>query len=230
MLLPNLSGQILISRWDFNDASLAPQTGLGEARLVGSVSGSFATGFNGEANGAWNIKGFPAQGTLPSTAGVQFSLSTEGQSSVGLSFQVRHSNTSANLERVLWSTDGQQFLEAARFSIAPASTGTGETWYQRSVELPAAAAGQAQLAVRIVSDFDLGAEGRYMASRLGSTYSTSGTWRFDNVTFSAVPEPEEYAAISALALLGFTVWRRFQYRTSAPTGRGGAYQAKGARF
>ncbi len=210
MLLPCLSGQILISRWDFNDGSWAPQSGLGEARLVGGVSASFAAGFNGEANGAWNLKGFPSQGTLPGTAGVEFSLSTEGRSSVGLSFQIRHSNTSANTERILWSTDGQQFLEAARFSIAPASTGTGETWYQRSVELPAAAAGQAQLAVRIVSDFDPGSEGRYMASRLGSTYSTAGTWRFDNVTFSAVPEPEEYAAMSGLGLLGFTIWRRIR--------------------
>ncbi|MEY4326275.1 MAG: hypothetical protein RIS24_2446, partial [Verrucomicrobiota bacterium] len=119
-----------------------------------------------------------------------------------------HSNTSANSERVLWSIDGQPFTEAGRFTITPASTGTGETWYQRSVSLPLATAHQANLSVRIVSDFDLGTEGRYLASRLGSSYSTSGTWRFDNVNFSAVPEPEEYAALSALALLGLGFWRR----------------------
>lgn len=76
------------------------------------------------------------------------------------------------------------------------------------MDLPLATANQANLSVRIVSDFDLGTEGRYLASRLGSSYSTSGTWRFDNVNFSAVPEPEEYAALSALALLGFGLWRR----------------------
>ena len=204
----NLCGQILISRWDFNSGSLSPHAGLGEALLVGGTAATFAAGYEGEAAGGWNIRSFPAQGMLPGTAGVQFNLSTEGYSSVGLSFQIRHSNTSANSERVLWSVDGQQFTEATRFSITPASTGTGESWYQRSVDLPLAAANQANLSVRIVSDFDLGTEGRYLASRLGSSYSTSGTWRFDNVNFSAVPEPEEYAALSALALLGLGFWRR----------------------
>jgi hypothetical protein len=197
-LAQSLTGQILISRWDFNSGSLSPESGLGEALLVGGTSATFAAGYQGEPTGGWNIKGFPTQGTLPGTAGVQFNLSTEGFSSVGLSFQIRHSNTSANSERVLWSIEGQPFTEAGRFTITPASTGTGETWYQRSVDLPAAAAHQANLSVRIVSDFDLGTEGRYLASRLGSSYSTSGTWRFDNVNFSAVPEPEEYAALSAL--------------------------------
>ena len=204
----SLTGQILISRWDFNSGSLNPQSGLGEALLVGGTSATFAAGYAGEAAGGWNIKGFPVQGTLPGTAGVQFNLSTEGCSSVGLSFQIRHSNTSANSERVLWSINGQPFTEATRFSITPASTGTGETWYQRSVELPLATAHPANLSVRIVSDFDPGTEGRYAASRLGSSYSTSGTWRLDNVNFSAVPEPEEYAALSALTLLGVGFWRR----------------------
>jgi MYXO-CTERM domain-containing protein len=207
-LAQSLTAQILISRWDFNSGSLNPESGLGEALLVGGTSATFATGYQGEPTGGWNIKGFPTQGTLPGTAGVQFNLSTEGFSSVGLSFQIRHSNTSANSERVLWSIDGQPFTEAGRFTITPASTGTGETWYQRSVSLPLATAHQANLSVRIVSDFDLGTEGRYLASRLGSSYSTSGTWRFDNVNFSAVPEPEEYAALSALALLGLGFWRR----------------------
>ncbi len=31
---------------------------------------------------------------------------------------------------------------------------------------------------------------------------------FDNVTVSAVPEPEEYAAVAASALIGFALWRR----------------------
>ena len=216
-LAQSLTGQILISRWDFNSGSLNPESGLGQALLVGGTSATFAAGYQGEPTGGWNIKGFPTQGTLPGTAGVQFNLSTEGFSSVGLSFQIRHSNTSANSERVLWSIDGQPFTEAGRFTITPASTGTGETWYQRSVDLPLATAHQANLSVRIVSDFDLGTEGRYLASRLGSSYSTSGTWRFDNVNFSAVPEPEEYAALSALTLLGLGFWRRRSAANQSPS-------------
>jgi len=213
LLAPVAQGQLLLTRWDFNSGSIRPQTGSGEARLVGGTSATFAAGYEGEASGAWNLKAFPAQGTLPGTAGAEFSLSTTDAASVTVSFQIRHSNTSANTERVLWSTDGLVFTEATRFTVTPASSGSGETWYQRRVELPSGAAHQAQLAVRIVSDFDWGADGRYAASRLGSSYSTSGTWRFDNVTFSAVPEPEEYAAISALALVGWGLWRRCRHHS-----------------
>lgn len=208
LLAPSLAGQVLITRWDFSNASLTPQSGTGEARLVGGTSATFAAGSGGEASGAWNLKGFPSQGTFPGTAGAEFRVSTEGAGPVGLSFQLRHSNTSANTERVLWSSDGVHFTEAARFTVVPAATGSGETWYDRSLTLPPEAGNQARLMVRIVSDFGDGSEGRYMASRLGSSYSTAGTWRLDNVSFSAVPEPEEYAAISGLGLVGFALWRR----------------------
>jgi len=207
-LSPSLHCQILITRWDFNAASLTPETGAGEARLVGGTTGTFAAGHDGEASGAWNLKGFPSQGTLPGTAGVEFALSTEGHGSIALSFQVRHSNTSANTERVLWSSNGTLFHEATRFSVTPAPTGSGETWYSRSLQLPSEAGQQPWLQVRIVSDFADIADGQYTATRLGSSYSTAGTWRFDNVSFSAVPEPEEYATVGAVGLMGFALWRK----------------------
>lgn len=134
LLAPVAQGQLLLTRWDFNSGSLSPQTGSGEARLVGGTSATFAAGYEGEASGAWNLKAFPAQGTLPGTAGAEFSLSTTDAASVTVSFQIRHSNTSANTERVLWSTDGQVFTEATRFAVTPAISGSGETWYQRRVE------------------------------------------------------------------------------------------------
>lgn len=65
----SLSGQILISHWGFNSGSLNPQSGLGEARLVGGTAATFAAGYEGEPAGAWNIKSFPAQGTLPGPQG-----------------------------------------------------------------------------------------------------------------------------------------------------------------
>lgn len=211
-LVPGLHGQVLITRWDFNDASLLPRSGMGEARTVGGTSGTFAAGHDGESSGAWNLKGFPVQGALPGTAGVEFGLSTEDHGAVSLAFQIRHSNTSANTERVLWSSDGVRFTEAGRFTVTPAATGAGETWYDRTVSLPPEAGRQAWLQVRVVSDFGDSPGDRYTATRLGSGYSTAGTWRLDNVTFSAVPEPEESAAISALGLLGFALWHRGRRR------------------
>lgn len=207
-MILNLSGQVLITRWDFNDASVLPRAGAGEARLIGGTSATFAAGHDGETSGGWNLKGFPGQGLLPGAAGVEFGLSTEGSDHVAMSFQIRHSNTSANTERVLWSSDGTRFQEAGRFTVTPTASGSGETWYERTMSLPPEAGQQAWLQVRIVSDFADTSDGRYTATRLGSSYSTAGTWRFDNVNFSAVPEPEEYASIGALGLMGFALWRR----------------------
>jgi len=208
--LPEARAQILITRWDFNGGSLTPASGSGEARIIGGTSATFAAGRDGEPSGGWNLKGFPSQGSAPGTAGVEFLVPTGGAGPVSMTFQIRHSNTSANTERVLWSSDGVGFTEAARFTGVPAASGTGETWYDRTVVLPPESAHPAQLLVRVVSDFGLPGQSHYVASRLGSTYSPSGTWRFDNVSFSAVPEPEEYAALGALGLVGFAAWRRHQ--------------------
>jgi len=207
-VLPTLQGQVLITRWDFSGGSLVPATGSGEAVSIGGTSATFAAGREGEPTGGWNIKSFPAQGLTPGTAGVEFRLSTEGLGPVSMAFQMRPSNTSANTARVLWSSDGIGFTEAGRFTVVPAPSGSGETWYDRVVALPPESANVSQLLVRVVSDFGSPDTSRYLASRLGSSYSPSGTWRFDNVSFSAVPEPGEYAAISGLGLVGFALWRR----------------------
>jgi hypothetical protein len=47
---------------------------------------------------------------------------------------------------------------------------------------------------------------RLSATTLGS--STGGTSRVDDFTITAVPEPYEYAAMSAAGLIGFALWRR----------------------
>jgi hypothetical protein len=207
-VLPALQGQVLITRWDFTGGSLVPAAGSGEAGLIGGTSATFAAGRDGDAAGGWNIKGFPTQGMAPGAAGVEFRMSTEGLGPVSMSFQMRPSNTSANTARVLWSSDGIGFTEAGRFTVVPSPSGSGETWYDRVVALPPESANVSHLMVRVVSDFGSPDTSRYLASRLGSSYSPSGTWRFDNVSFSAVPEPGEYAAISGLGLVGFALWRR----------------------
>jgi hypothetical protein len=43
---------------------------------------------------------------------------------------------------------------------------------------------------------------------LGSSYNGAGPWRFDDVSFSAVPEPTTSAAVAAAALIGFAVLRK----------------------
>ena len=198
--------QILITKWDFNSANLQPSVGTGSISLIGGTTATFAGGFDDE-NVGWRTANYPTQGQNPQSAGIQMQVSTAGKTGITLSYAVRHGIESANTQSVLWSTDNSTFQQAQVFTFAPAASGTGDTWYTRSVTLPAGANNQGNLYVRIVSDFTPGL-GSYTASQLGSIYNGSGPWRFDDVSFSAVPEPATSAAVAAAGLLAFAFLRR----------------------
>ena len=208
--------QILITRWDFNSADLQPSFGSGTITLIGGTSATFAGGFDDE-NVGWRTADYPAQGLNQLTAGIQLQVSTAGRTGITLSYAVKHGNESANRQSVLWSTDNSTYQPAQVFTFAPQASGTGDTWYARTVDLPAGANNQPNLYIRIVSDFTTGL-GAYTASQLGATYSGSGPWRFDDVSFSAVPEPAASTAVAATALIGLALLRR--HRTRA--GKSGA--------
>jgi hypothetical protein len=198
--------QILITKWDFNAANLQPSTGSGTISLIGGTTATFAGGFDDE-NVGWRTANYPAQGLDNLTAGIQVQVSTVGKTGITLSYAVRHGIESANRQSVLWSTDNSNYQPAQVFTFAPQASGTGDTWYTRTVDLPSAANNQPNLYIRIVSNFTPGLSA-YTASQLGTTYSGSGPWRFDDVSFSAVPEPATSAAAAAAALIGFALLRR----------------------
>ena len=141
-------------------------------------------------------------------------VSTVGKTGITLSYAVRHGIESANRQSVLWSTDNSNYQPAQVFTFAPQASGTGDTWYTRTVDLPSAANNQPNLYIRIVSNFTPGLSA-YTASQLGTTYSGSGPWRFDDVSFSAVPEPATSAAAAAAALIGFALLRRRWMKSSS---------------
>ena len=205
LILPS-QAQILITKWDFNAANLQPSIGTGTLSLIGGTTATFAGGFDDE-NVGWRTANYPGQGQNNLTAGFQMQLSTVGKSGITLSYAVRHGIEAANSQSVLWSTDNSSYQTAGAFTFAPAASGSADTWYTRSVSLPAGANNQGNLYVRIVSNFTPGLS-TYTASQLGSSYSGAGPWRFDEVTFSAVPEPATSAAAAAAALIGFALLRK----------------------
>jgi hypothetical protein len=205
--------QILITKWDFNAANLQPSTGSGTISLIGGTTATFAGGFDDE-NVGWRTANYPAQGLDNLTAGIQVQVSTVGKTGITLSYAVRHGIESANRQSVLWSTDNSNYQPAQVFTFAPQASGTGDTWYTRTVDLPSAANNQPNLYIRIVSNFTPGLSA-YTASQLGTTYSGSGPWRFDDVSFSAVPEPATSAAAAAAALIGFALLRRRWMKSSS---------------
>ncbi|MCL6510640.1 MAG: ExeM/NucH family extracellular endonuclease [Anaerolineae bacterium] len=199
--IPSVRAQTTtIAQWTFDNDVTTPAIGSGVASLVGGTTATFATGFVGPRppDSGWNTTNYPAQGTGSGTAGVQFAVSTVGFTNIGFSFNIRHSNTAANTILVQYSADGgATFTTAETFTFTPQPTGTGDTWYSRAVDLSAATAlnNNPNAVFRVVSAFDPVA-GQYLASRSTSTYASTGTMRFDNVTVVGVaggPPPGDAA-------------------------------------
>jgi predicted aspartyl protease len=215
----------LIAQWNFNGPSAdevpggpespEPSVGVGTANLAGGTTASFASGVasGGSSdpettvppNYAWNTTTYPAQGTNPKTAGVQFNVSTVGYQDITFMFDQRLSNTAANTWVVQYTLDASasspEWLDAEMFTFEPQETGTGDVWYnQRTVDLSAVTGlnNNPNVGVRIVSDFDPVA-GEYLAARSTSTYGPNGTSRFDMVTFMS-----EIAQLEDPVQLAFT--------------------------
>ena len=192
----------VITQWNFEAQTLNASTGTGLASLVGGVTSTFATGFSGTGTFALNVTTFASQGVGDRTRGVQFSGSTAGYDTITLAWNERHSNTSANTVAVFATTDGTNWTEVQVFTFTPAATGTGDTWFQRSVSLSAAYANAANFGFRVLAAFNPGTSG-YLASRSTSTYGSSSTLRFDDVTISGnvVPAPGTVALVGLAGLL-----------------------------
>jgi hypothetical protein len=225
------SAQTTITQWNFNGitagtiGTATPSTGAGTISLAGSTThpntGSAGSGSSDTAltNLAFQTTSYPAQSTDSGTAGVRFDISTAGFTSASytsftFSFDQRLSNTAANTWNVDFSTNGgSSWTTAQQFTFTPAATGTGDTWYNRSVSLTAPGIfNNPNVAFRVASAFAPSTSG-YLAARSTSSYGTSSTSRFDMVTLSAIPaaipEPSTYAAIlGGVALVGVAARRR----------------------
>ncbi len=198
----SLSAQV-ITLWDFDLETLTPTTGTGTATLIGGTSSSWAGGLPSSGRG-WNTSTYPAQGTASGTAGTQFNVSTVGWNQIIVSWDQRHSNTSANRIRLQYTINGTTWVDfvatdgnATNINTTTTTTAgfdngrfvadDGDKWFNRSANLSSITGvnNNAAFAFRIVSEFFDGVN--YAAAKSTSTYGVSGTWRFDNVTISGTP-------------------------------------------
>lgn len=213
--------QVTITQWDFEGDVITPSTGSGTANTVGGTQGAFATGLvGGVASGrAWNTNTYPEQGTASGTAGVEFIVSTAGFTNIGVTWDHRHSNTSANRVRLQYTLNGTTWVnfEASASNATNTAAGVdkgfdngryitdaGDTWYQRSASFAgiSGAADNPAFAIRIVSEFLNGTE--YAAATSTSIYSVNGTFRFDNVTIQGGSGSSPLLTSTPGSLTGFT--------------------------
>lgn len=202
--------QTIIAQWNFNGISATaiaggtstplPQLGLGTASLIGGTTATFAAGnattgtleteITNPPNFGWNSTNYAPSGIENKGRGVQYTVSTLGQSGIVFKFEQRLSNTSSNTYVVQYTTDNTVgnpvWTDQQTFTFSPAATGTGDTWYNgRVVDMSSVTAlnNNANVAFRIVSAFDPIA-GNYVAAKSTSTYA-GGTVRFDMVTVTS---------------------------------------------
>jgi hypothetical protein len=187
-----------IAQWNFNSptpdgspttGTTAPSAGSGTASLVGTTTATFAMGdlINDPAatdNSGWSTAGYPAA-TSPNRGGVRFDVDTTGYESITISWSQRNSATASRYGRLQYTVDGSNFTDADVIAITADSIFVAET--VNLAGIPDVANAPA-FGFRIVDEWESAATGSgsaaYVATKLGSTYGTSGTWRFDMVTVS----------------------------------------------
>ncbi len=173
------NAQETIVKWDFDASSLSPTTGTGVIAPIGGVVGTFPGGSPSSGKG-YGTSGYPAATVGNQTAGISIAFSTLGFSNIQLNLDIRHSNTAANKEIFLLSTNnGETFTAIDSFIVT-----TGEVFIKRSINLSSKKAetnDNANIILKIVTAFD---GDTYKATTAASNYATSGTLRFDNIVLT----------------------------------------------
>lgn len=214
----------IVTQWNFDDDTLNPSLGSGTASNIGGTTTAFAAGSPGRG---WNTSSYPSQGVGSGTAGVQFFVSTAGFTDVQVSFDHRASGTASRWAQLDYTLDGGENWVTGFWNNG-GGLSPHDSFYSFSVDLTSVtvANNNPDFGFRIVSIFSplafnensvnsFGANEAYMRANANaqfapdpgtqgatSQYGTSGTWRFDNVTVTAIPEPSTVLLlVGGLAIL-----------------------------
>ncbi|MEO8769404.1 MAG: YDG domain-containing protein [Ferruginibacter sp.] len=217
-----------LAKWTYEPlqgatATPTPNVGTGSSSLVGSMTGpGTATGMNGTGCGAqvtgqnaWAIA-TAAPGATNQSSGAQFNTSTVGHYNIRFSWDQRSSNTSANTERLQYTTNGTTWNDFTMtagnttFCLGSINNGrfennaTGDSYRRISVDMSSITSinNNANFGVRVVAAY-YQATGQFRQTLTPATVATAGTWRFDNVYFAAdiAPVGSTAAVLSGTATI-----------------------------
>lgn len=213
----------------------APSTGVGSATQLGMANtfntvqslanaevfgGASSNGSTDPLQGgtpiiarSWRVRGGPGQANGWSSnaplhsQGAQFNVPTVGFTGISISFDLYVTDRGPRDWQVQYTTDGSAWTNLG--SSGSASVG-GDRWYNSNAyDLSAVTAvdNNPAFGIRVVSTYGAGTT-QYFAADNGPMSNTSGNWRFDMVTITAVPSPTAAALLSVAGLMASRRRRR----------------------
>jgi hypothetical protein len=193
---------VCLARWDFNQSDTAPPegpspcAGSGVAALVGAVQASFSSGSPSDGtagsesvNTAWNTSGYPSQGNSNKTSGVEFHISTLGHRDVVITWEQRNSGSASRWMRVQYTVNGVDYLDVR--PVCMSATNSAFVFFMCDLTGKEGVSDNPAFGFRLVTEFEATACGsgldRYAPTSPSSSYTTSGSVRFDLVNVFARP-------------------------------------------
>ncbi len=206
-LAPELVVEYVVpfTAWNFNGSTTTtvpggtsspePYLGSGKAFLISPATASFASGTasggssdttsTSPPNYGWNTTTYSSD-----AAGVRFQISTEGKENINLYFDMRFSNTASRWVKLQYTTDSVNFQDY-NGPYTDASGGLyrasgGDVWrngMRADFSNISGVANNKKFGIRITRAADP-VSNTLVAANPASTFSTSGTIRFDMVTLS----------------------------------------------
>jgi hypothetical protein len=249
---PGMAGTIVL--WDFQIVTTGtagtdvPKSGTGTVSVIGSGSAAtFSSGSGStdpiQAGFGYQTTGYPAQGVGSGTVGTRFDVPTTGFSGpaftgLEVKFDLRTSNAASRWFRVDHTVDGGTSWIEGTAQRMGAAANAGDTFHNNNLALinDPAALNNAAFGFRVVSVFspeafvEASSSTSYLANtayevaRNTSSIYGGGTWRFDMVQVTAVPEPSTVGlgVATGLGLFGAAARRRLRkalpYGTASPAG------------
>ena len=219
-----------VSTPSVGSGSIAP---IGGAANPGFNSGVGSSDTAAADNSGFQTDSYQSQGAGSGTRGIRFNVSTVGFSGISGSFDLRTSNTSSRWYQIRYTNDGSSFINLGGPSRLGASgLSVGDAWSNNiTFDLSSISSvnNNSQFGLEVVSVFspvaftenssgtNFAGNSAYESARNSASGPQSayggGTWRFDMVTVTAVPEPSSIALLSLVGIGGFALRRLRKGRT-----------------
>ena len=136
--------------------------------------------------------------------GAQFSASTAGFNGITASYDIYVTDRGPAHWQFQYTTDGASWTNAGPVGFANLA---GDRWYNSNIVDLSGIAGvdnNAAFSIRVVAAYGPGTT-QFFAADGGPMSNTSGNWRFDMVTISAVPAP---STLGLMGIAGLVASRR----------------------